>query len=187
MIFGNDEKNIRDNTCNGECSRCGECCGLFIPFNDEDIEVIKEYVSKHNIMPYDRINKLTGGFEAHCCFYNMKEKKCMIYPVRPYVCRDFICNRKNWKQKRDEYERKAKYNSTQNKMIMATFDDMIYGNYTPILLFILEYCREPNGLVDSHKLVTMLKYIGREDLLKQFTATDENGKTFDGTELETID
>ena len=167
MIFGNTENNINDNTCKGECSRCGECCGLFIPFND-------------------RVNKLTGSFEAHCCFYNIKERKCMIYPVRPYVCRDFICNRKNWKQKRDEYERKAKYNSTQNKMIMATFDDKIYRNYTPILLFILEYCKEPEG-VDSHKLVAILKYIGREDLLQQFTATNDKGETFEGTELETAD
>ena len=187
MIFGNNEQNIEDNTCSGNCSRCGDCCGLFIPFNDEDIEVIKAYVKKHNIKPQDRLNKMTGGFEAHCCFYDMKNKKCTIYPVRPYVCKDFICSRKNWKQKRDEYEKGAKYNSTLNKMIMATFDDMIYGDFTPILLFVLEYCKAPNGLIDSHKLVALLSYIGREDLLQHFTATNENGETFDGTELETID
>lgn len=175
---------IYNNTCNGKCSRCGDCCGLFIPFNDNDIALIKKYVKENNITPVNRINIMTGAFEARCCFYDKNNKVCKIYPVRPYVCRDFMCNRKNWKLKRDEYELNAKYNSTMHKMIIATFDDMIYEDYGPIMLYILEYCKEPNGLVDSNKLVRILKQLGREDLFKHFTATNEDGETIDGTDLK---
>lgn len=179
-----DSNRITDNTCNGKCSRCGECCGLFIPFNDDDITRIKQYVKEHNIKPYDRLNKMTGGFEARCCFYDVKEKKCTIYPVRPYACRDFICSRKDWKLKRDEYEIKAKYNSTLNRMIMATFDDKIYGDYAPIILYTTSLCREPNGLVDSKKLLRVFESIGRLDILQYFSAIDENGKKVDGVDLD---
>lgn len=180
---GNIPDRVEDRTCNGQCSRCGDCCGLFIPFTDKELDVIKKYVSKHNIQPYNRINVLTGAVEARCCFYNVKEKRCTIYPARPYVCRDFTCSRKNWLKYRDGYEDRAKYNSTRKKMIMATFDDMIYGDYTYIMTYLLDYCKEPNGLVDSEKLVLMINYIGRPDLFKQFTATNENGEKFNGIDL----
>ena len=34
---------------NDKCSRCGQCCGMFIPFTKKEIEVIKQYVEKYNI------------------------------------------------------------------------------------------------------------------------------------------
>lgn len=179
----NKDDCISDNTCEGKCSHCGECCGIFIPFTDNELDLINKYVHKHNIQPQNRINAMTGDFDARCCFYDKNNKMCTIYPVRPYVCRDFICNRKTWKQRRYTYESKAKYNSTVNKMILATFDDMIYNDYSAILLTIIDYCKEPNGLVSSEKLIATIRHIGREDLLNQFTAIDENGKKIKGTDL----
>ena len=178
------ENKITNNTCNGNCSRCGECCGLFVPFNDKDIEIIKKYVEENNIKPQNRLNKMTGGFEARCCFYDIHNKKCLIYPVRPFACRDFICSRKDWKQRRDEYESRAKYNSTINEMVMATFDDKIYSDFGPIILYIVSMCRENNGLVDSEKLLSVIENVGRLDLLQYFTATDEKGNKIKGIDLE---
>ena len=47
----------------------------------------------------------------------------------------------------------------------------------------IDYCKEPNGLVSSEKLIATIRHIGREDLLNQFTATDENGNKIKGTDL----
>ena len=173
---------ITNNTHDGKCSRCGDCCGLFIPFTDRDIARIKKYVRKHHIEPQYR--DTPEGFLSHCCFFDRKNHICTIYPVRPYVCSDFICSRKNWKSKRDEYESKAKYNSTKSKKLtIATFDDMVYKNYYPLLKHILEACKTKNDMVDSKKLIATIKAINREDLLSQFSAEDENGNEYKGTEL----
>lgn len=92
------EKQIKDNTINKKCSRCGECCGIFIPVTDEEIKIIKKYVKQKNIVPEDRVND--NNVELRCPFFNVKEYKCNIYEVRPFVCRDFICSRKKLERKK---------------------------------------------------------------------------------------
>lgn len=168
-----DDKNVINRTKCGECSRCGDCCGLFIPFNDSDVDAIKKYVKAHNIKPANRLNVMTGGFEARCCFYDKTNKKCLIYPVRPYVCKDFMCDRLDWKKRRDLYESKAKYNSTKNRIILATFDDMIYNDYKPILLYLKGYCEMNNKEFDTLKLMQMLKVLNREDILNLIKEVEE--------------
>ena len=44
-----------DNTCNGKCTKCGECCGTILPIDQEDATKIQKYVfankvfiSRHN-------------------------------------------------------------------------------------------------------------------------------------------
>lgn len=183
-IKENNDSNVTDMTCNGECSRCGSCCGLFIPFTDEELDIIKEYVKLHNIQPYNRINVLTNQFNAQCCFFDATEKKCRIYPARPYVCRDFICNRKDWQIYRDKYEKMAKYNSTiNNKTIMATFDDMVYGNYEPILRYIFGILPVTDNGVESAIIVELLQQINRLDLLDQFSVYNEKGEKLSGKDL----
>ena len=175
---------LTDNTCNGKCSNCGQCCGLFVPFNDDDIDRIKKYVKENNIKQTNRVNVLTGSFNAHCCFLDTIRNRCKIYPVRPYVCRDFMCNQKDWICKRDEYESKAKYNSTFNTQIMATFDDKVYDDYEPILRYILYSLYEKCGKqLDHSVLVRFLRNVHREDLLNYFSAYDENGNKFNGNDL----
>lgn len=180
-----ENRNVHDNTCNHQCSRCGECCGLFIPFTEKELTIIKEYVKTHNIQPTNRINQVTGVFNAHCCFYDEVNKKCNIYEVRPYVCRDFKCDRKDWLQRRNQYEKRGKYNSTLNdKMIMATFDDKVYEDYEPILRYCFSIISDVSGRgIDSKTVVEFLKHINREDILNHITAIDENGNKYSGTEI----
>ena len=187
MIDMPKEDKVINNTCNGKCSNCGQCCGLFIPFNDDDIDRIKKYVKANDIKQTNRINVLTRVFNAHCCFLDTVNHKCKIYPVRPYVCRDFMCNRQNWLSKRNEYESKAKYNSTINTQIMATFDDKIYNDYEPILRYIFGIIYDNyDGKIDHNILIKFIQHIHREDLLYYFSAYDENGKKFDGNDLLNI-
>ena len=184
-IKENMDQNITNMTCNGECSRCGSCCGIFIPFTDQELEQIKKYVKKHNIQPNNnRYNKLTGQFNAHCCFYDDKEKKCNIYPVRPYVCRDFMCNRENWKEYRDKYELRGKYNSSLTpKTIMGTFDDLVYGDVYPIISYLLSLLPNSENGIEDKLILELFKKVNRLDLLKYFDAYNENGEKINGQDL----
>lgn len=180
-----DNKGVQDMTQDGKCSRCGSCCGLFVPFTDEELKVVKNYVKKHNIKQYNRINALTGQFNAHCCFYDETEKKCRIYDARPYVCRDFICSRKNWEVYRDKYELRAKYNSSlTNKMIMASFDDLIYNDYEPIIRYVFGLLPiQDGGGIESKHLIALLKHINRLDLLKYIDGFNEKGDRIKGEDM----
>lgn len=184
-----EDNKIVVKTINHQCSRCGDCCGLFIPFTEKELTVIKNYVKEHNIKPVDRINKVTGQFEAHCCFYDSVNKKCTIYEARPFVCKDFKCDRKDWKKRRIQYEKRAKYNSSfTNKTILATFDDKVYEDYVPIIKYVFNMAYESSikhnqkGL-DSNVLIYALKRINRLDLLNYITAFVEGNKEVKGKDL----
>lgn len=177
-------KEITNNMCNHQCSRCGNCCGLFIPFTEKELSIIKEYVKLNNIEPCNR--EKADGFHAQCCFFDIENKKCLIYEVRPYACRDFKCDRKDWKKKRDSYEKRAKYNSTLNpKLLMATFDDLVYNDFTPMIKYIVDVVlsHTNNNGIDSSNLIKLLKRINRLDILSHITVTNDNGEVIDGEEL----
>lgn len=65
-----------------KCKNCGECC-YFIMATKNEISKIESYITFHNIKPIK--HKDFGK----CCFRDDKEKKCLIYPVRPVICRLF--------------------------------------------------------------------------------------------------
>lgn len=65
-----------------KCINCGECCGI-IPASEQEINSIREYITKNGIKPIIRTNK------AICPFRDNEKKKCLIYPVRPVICRLF--------------------------------------------------------------------------------------------------
>lgn len=81
---------ITDNSLLGNCSKCGECCTNFLPVTQKEIEIIQKYVIANKIRPQKQMlvmqNRLT------CPYYN--GKKCLIYEVRPLVCKEFYCYKK---------------------------------------------------------------------------------------------
>lgn len=81
---------ITDNSCGGKCSKCGECCTNFLPISQKEIETIQKYVIANNIRPQKQMlvmqNRLT------CPYYN--GRKCLIYEVRPLICKEFYCYKK---------------------------------------------------------------------------------------------
>lgn len=81
---------VTDNTIDGKCIGCGECCSNMLPLSQNEISRIKAYIKKHNIKE-QRHNFMTG-IDMTCPFRDEANKKCAVYPVRPDICREFICN-----------------------------------------------------------------------------------------------
>ena len=90
----NGFKNFTEHGC---CSNCGECCANLIPISESEIKAIKKYIKAHNIkqqwgaipIPFRTAPVLDLG----CPFRDGSAKKCLIYPVRPAVCRNFRCDK----------------------------------------------------------------------------------------------
>ena len=85
MLEGNVQ--ITDNSVCGKCSKCGECCSCFLPISRNEADIIQKYVIEHQIRPQKKLlvmeNRLT------CPYYD--GKKCLIYEVRPLICKEFYC------------------------------------------------------------------------------------------------
>lgn len=81
---------ITDNSICGRCSCCGECCTNFLPICQEEFDVIQEYVIKNNIKP--QMQMLVMQNRLSCPYYD--GKKCLIYEVRPLICKEFYCYKK---------------------------------------------------------------------------------------------
>jgi Fe-S-cluster containining protein len=89
--FANGKYKPINLTCNGKCSKCGECCGNILPIDQEDLEKIKDYVLKNEILPQKQI--LVMKQKLQCPYYNgNKEKGCSIYMARPKICKIFKCD-----------------------------------------------------------------------------------------------
>ena len=81
---------IYDNTIDGKCSGCGECCSNLLPLSEQEISNIKAYIKKHKIKE-QRHNAMVG-VDMTCPFRDDVNKKCLIYSIRPAICRQFVCN-----------------------------------------------------------------------------------------------
>ena len=87
------DKTVIDRTDAGKCSNCGKCCTDLIPISDGELERIVRYAKEHHLeehrqAPFWQPNAV----DMTCPFRNQKTGKCDIYPVRPEICRSFICS-----------------------------------------------------------------------------------------------
>ena len=85
---------ITNYTNNGNCSNCGGCCSNFIPVSPLEIRRIKNFLYKNNIKEQRLLVPTYGkNIDLTCPFLKHdKETKCLIYPVRPLICKRFICS-----------------------------------------------------------------------------------------------
>ena len=81
---------IIDNSVCGKCSKCGECCSNFLPVSQSEIDTIQKYVIEHKIRPQKQM--LVMQNRLSCPYYD--GKKCLIYEVRPLICKEFYCYKK---------------------------------------------------------------------------------------------
>lgn len=86
------EVKLKDRTVKGKCSQCGQCCSNLLPISEYEIERIRAYVKKHDIKE-QRHNAMMGT-DMTCPFRDQAQKRCLIYEVRPEICRQFMCNHK---------------------------------------------------------------------------------------------
>ena len=95
---------ITDNSICGQCSKCGECCTNLLPVSQKEVDIIQRYVIANKIRPQTQMlvmqNRLT------CPYYN--GKKCLIYEVRPLICKEFYCYKKPSTEMEKKFE-KDKY------------------------------------------------------------------------------
>lgn len=86
-----------DLTCNGKCTGCGGCCSNILPMTEDEIRTIRNYIKRYSIKEQKRLlPTVNPNLDMTCPFLDNSKKcnKCMIYEVRPRVCRDFICDPK---------------------------------------------------------------------------------------------
>lgn len=98
-----------DNTINGECSGCGQCCTNILTLSDKEIHKIKSYIGKNKIKPINHCNLLSMEYSNICPFLN-EEKRCNIYSVRPEICRRFVCSKFKNNEKAYDYADKKVIN-----------------------------------------------------------------------------
>ena len=86
------DKDVTDATINGVCSKCGQCCSAILPVTPQEVERIRKYIKKNNIKPVSTLKILaTKTIDLTCPFY--EKSKCLVYEVRPRICKDFMCNK----------------------------------------------------------------------------------------------
>ena len=66
------------------CRNCGECCGP-VPVYGDDIDEIIKFLAANPQIRIKAKNRL--GKKMKCAYRDDKHKKCLIYPVRPILCR----------------------------------------------------------------------------------------------------
>lgn len=100
--FVEDTQNgVYDRTKDGKCSGCGQCCGNFLPVSSKEIKEIRRYVNKYHITEQKHNYPSVIAFDFTCPFLDdsKAKEKCLIYQVRPEICRDFVCNNPNGARK----------------------------------------------------------------------------------------
>ena len=97
------DDNIYDFTVNGKCSQCGACCSDLLPMSEKEIREIRRFIKKNGITECKHLLPTANPcIDMTCPFLDTdkKSEKCRIHPVRPAICRQFIC----------DSEKKAKHN-----------------------------------------------------------------------------
>jgi Fe-S-cluster containining protein len=69
------------------CRKCGDCCGPVMA-SVEEIKAIFKYMESFTPEQDDMIRAHKKDREI-CVFLNRETRLCMIYPVRPLICRYF--------------------------------------------------------------------------------------------------
>ena len=121
-----DNIQITDFTCKGKCSNCGQCCSNLLPLSDMEIKQIKQYVKKHNIK--EQRHNVMVGVDMTCPFRDDANKKCLIYEIRPKICRQFMCNH----TKEDIMAWKRDFHKKFNPVFMR---NEFFGNTEDVELF----------------------------------------------------
>lgn len=96
-IYNDMEKGVYNFCKDGKCIGCGSCCSNYLPLSAKEIKDIKRYMRKYHIKEFKHIFPTSDGIsiDMTCPFLNDSKDcdKCMIYSVRPMICREFQCNK----------------------------------------------------------------------------------------------
>lgn len=159
---------MKDYTCNGKCSNCGNCCIPWLPITKHEYKTIKEYIKRHKIKP--QVLQEGNDYYMDCCFHDRKNKKCTIYEVRPEVCKNFMCSSSCEKIDKDRkhYDDRAHFNG-KNLNRFYPFDLLFYDDPRTLLqLIVSDY--KPQS---EEELKTYLVALGHKDLAECIQVKEE--------------
>lgn len=125
------DMDFKDMTCNHKCSGCGSCCTCILPITKKELAIIKDYVEKNNIQGSYLSTFNPNNLYAFCPLLDPVTKRCMVYPVRPFVCRNFKCDKKRetLKKERQMYARRADFNGfDEKKTPTASMQLLVFGD-----------------------------------------------------------
>jgi Fe-S-cluster containining protein len=118
-----------DFTVNGECSKCGECCGDFLPLTEKEIAQIKKYIKKHDIKEYKNFPLVAVNYlDMSCPFRDNSKGICTIYEIRPSICRAFMCNysKKEFAKQNPNLFKEERIGVFMRKTFFESDDDKAY-------------------------------------------------------------
>lgn len=93
-LFENMKSGVYDFTENGKCSSCGACCSNILPMSSKEKKEIKRYIKKHRIKEQKHLAPMANGIlDMTCPFRDDVNRQCLIYDIRPMICRDFQCDK----------------------------------------------------------------------------------------------
>ena len=157
----------------GSCSSCGNCCTELIPLTINEVKLIKAYVKEKKIKPYSDIFFKYEGKESTnlmCPFRNFDTKKCMIYEVRPWICRQFKCNQdmKTIDVHKKNAHKRANYNKANSEKSYLTRVDstgeLISGDKLDTIRIIVGDLIRLEKPLFRQGVINILNVFGREDL-----------------------
>jgi len=70
-----------------KCRNCGDCCGP-IPITEDELNRIKTALSEIEPAEIDRVKAQERG-DLTCILRDTENKRCLVYRVRPFLCREF--------------------------------------------------------------------------------------------------
>lgn len=89
------EDNIYNFCKDGKCSQCGNCCSNLLPMSRKEVDAIHRYIRKNHIKECKHLLPTANRpYDMTCPFLDTDKscEKCRIYPVRPEICKQFICD-----------------------------------------------------------------------------------------------
>lgn len=157
------------NNCNSsKCSNCGECCSEFLPITKKEYYVIKEYLENHpEIKEQKHINK--KDMHLLCPFRDNENKCCTIYPVRPLVCKQFLClkNKEHIESTKIKLHKRAYFNhmDSENNMVnLVSFHALFFNdiNWEAQALYLLV-----DKNINAFKYLSGVTFIDYKNIIKQ--------------------
>ena len=85
---------------NPNCNNCNECCSLLSMITPEEYNFYLKYFStdkkgreifKQGVTRWVEVGRRSNSFNMMCPFIS-KTKRCLIYPIRPRICKEFHCS-----------------------------------------------------------------------------------------------
>lgn len=146
-------------TTNNKCSRCGQCCNPNNPITLEEYYIIKDYIKKNNIKPHRVRPDKDGNVYLTCVFNDTENKCCTIYPVRPKVCRNYICSRNPLRIEIDKriYDKRADINGCHIDRFIP-FDLLFYDDIATTIYILFNLF----GITSKDALIKKLIALGSD-------------------------